>query len=202
MIARADLIHRDDLRHEDHYVHLYDATWADYERLLELRGERSAPRITYLEGTLEIMSPSGTHESIKSTIGCLVEVWCLEHDVEFSTYGSWTLKNKRSKRGAEPDECYVFGRVRAPKRPDLVIEVIWTSGGLDKLEVYAKLGVPEVWCWSEGHIQVYRLRGERYAAWAGSVALRGIDLEQLLRFLDRETTSQAIRAYRAALTRA
>jgi Uma2 family endonuclease len=107
MIARVDLTDRD-LPQEDHFVHLRGATWADYQRLLEIRGDHSAPRITYLEGTLEIMSPSLTRESIKSVIGRLVEVWCLERDVEFSTYGSWTLMNKRAKCGAEPDECYEF----------------------------------------------------------------------------------------------
>ena len=136
MIASAELRDRDNVRHEDHFVHLDGVTWADYERLLEIRGDHSAPRITYLDGTLEIMSPSASHESIKSMIGCLVEVWCLERDIEFTTYGSWTLKNRRAKRGAEPDECYVFGSVAAKKRPDLAIEVIWTSGGIDKLEVY------------------------------------------------------------------
>jgi Uma2 family endonuclease len=132
-------------------------------------------------------------------IGCLVEVWCLEHDVEFTTCGSWTVKNRRAKRGAEPDECYIFGAVAGAKRPGLAIEVIWTSGGIDKLDVYRKLGVPEVWCWEAGRIEVYRLRGERYAATAQSVVLRGIDLEQLASFVDRPTTSRAIRDYRAAL---
>jgi len=201
MIASAELRDRDNVRHEDHFVHLDGVTWADYERLLEIRGDHSAPRITYLDGTLEIMSPSASHESIKSMIGCLVEVWCLERDIEFTTYGSWTLKNRRAKRGAEPDECYVFGSVAAKKRPDLAIEVIWTSGGIDKLEVYRKLGVPEVWIWDAERIVVYRLRGERYAATARSVVLRGIDLEQLASFIDRPTTSRAIRDYRAALKR-
>jgi Uma2 family endonuclease len=201
MFGSAALKDRENARHEDHFVHLDGVTWADYERLLEIRGEHSAPRITYLEGTLEIMSPSAQHDSIKSTIGRLVEVWCLEHDVEFTTYGSWTVKNRRAKRGAEPDECYVFGLVANPKRPDLVIEVVWTSGGLDKLEVYRKLGVPEVWFWDEGRIGVYRLRGERYAATERSLVLRGVDLEQLASFIDRPTTSRAIRDYRAALKR-
>jgi Uma2 family endonuclease len=199
MIARAELTDREQLPQEDHYVRLYEATWADYERVLELRGDHSAPRITYLEGTLEIMSPSLTHESIKSMIGCLVETWCLERGIEFLTGGSWTVKNRRARRGAEPDECFVFGRVTAPKRPDLAIEVIWTSGGIDKLDVYRKLAVPEVWCWDRGEIHVYRLRGERYVMARASVALRGIDLARLASFLDRPTTSQAIREYRAAL---
>jgi len=201
MLGSAALKDRENVRHEDHFVHLDGVTWADYERLLEIRGEHSAPRITYLDGTLEIMSPSAPHDSIKSTIGCLVDVWCLEHDVEFTKYGSWTVKNRRAKRGAEPDECYVFGVVAAPKRPDLVIEVIWTSGGLDKLEVYRKLGVPEVWFWDIGRIEVYRLRAERYVSTTRSVVLRGIELDLLASFIDRPTTSRAIRDYRAALKR-
>src|SRR5690606_33605516 len=72
--VRADYAERSSEPHEDHYVHLRGVTWADYLRLLEVRGDRSVPRLTYLEGTLEIMSPSLTHELIKSYIGRLVEV--------------------------------------------------------------------------------------------------------------------------------
>jgi Uma2 family endonuclease len=200
MIARAELVDRGDEPREDHYVHLHGATWADYLRLLEIRGDHSAPRITYLEGTLEIMSPSRTHEEIKSYIGRLVEAWCLERGIEFTPYGSWTLKNKREERGAEADECYVFGpEPKRKRRPDLAVEVIWTSGGIDKLEVYRKLGVREVWYWEDGRIGVHVLRGARYEAAPASEALPGIDLEQLASFLDRPSASQAIRDYRAAL---
>ena len=185
---------------EDHYVHLYGVTWADYLRLLEIRGDRSAPRITYVEGTLEIMSPSRTHDEIKSYIGRLVEAWCLERGVEFTPYGSWTLKSERDQRGAEADECYVFGaEPKRKNRPDLAIDVVWTSGGIDKLDVYRKLGVREVWYWENERIQVYVLRSDAFETAAGSEALPGIDLEQLSRFLDRPTASEAIRDYRAAL---
>lgn len=78
MIARAEFAEHSSEPHEDHYVHLRGVTWADYLRLLEVRGDRSVPRLTYLKGTLEIMSPSHTHELIKSYVGRLVEVWCLE----------------------------------------------------------------------------------------------------------------------------
>jgi Uma2 family endonuclease len=197
--APAALLHHDDRPQEDHFVHLRGVTWADYQRLLEIRGDRSAPRITFLEGTLEIMSPSRSHGAIKSIIGRLVEVYCLEHGIEFSTYGSWTLESKESERGAEPDECYVFGEVRDPVRPDLAIEVVWTSGGLDKLEVYRKLGVREVWYWRKGRIVVHALRGERYEPIAASEVLAGIDHDELASFVDRPMTSQAIREYREAL---
>jgi Uma2 family endonuclease len=200
MIARAEWVERSEEPREDHYVHLYGVTWADYLRLLEIRGEHSLPRLTYLEGTLEIMSPSVTHEEIKSYIGCLVEAWCLERGVEFTPCGSLTIKDELVERGVEADECYFFGvEPRADRRPDLAIEVIWTSGGIDKLDVYRELGVREVWFWEKGQLGVYVLRGVTYDAVPSSEALPGIDLEQLVSFLDRPTASQAIRDYLAAL---
>src|SRR5215470_6376523 len=89
----------------DDVIVLRDVKWADYQRLLEIRGEGPVPRLTYLEGVLELMTPSRPHESIKSMIGRLVETWCLEKGVGITPYGSWTLESKESNRGVEPDEC-------------------------------------------------------------------------------------------------
>lgn len=94
------------------------------------------------------------------------------------------------------------GPVGELERPELAIEVVWMHGGLDKLGVYGKLGVPEVWYFRNGRIEVHVLRGSRYEQVGHSAALPGIDLEQLASFLECETTSQAIRDYRAALTTA
>ncbi|MCO5169635.1 MAG: Uma2 family endonuclease [Planctomycetes bacterium] len=197
MPPRAEL-QKDDRPTEDHAVRLSGVTWADYERLLEIRGEAAVPRLTFLEGELEIMSPSRDHERLKSMIGRLVEVYCLHRGLRFTPYGSWTLKDRGAERGAEPDECYVLGDDDA-ERPHLAIEVVWTSGGLDKLEVYRKLGVQEVWTWRKGRILVHALRGDRHEELARSELLPGLDLEQLTGFLDRPTAFDAIRDYRAAL---
>ena len=193
------LADHDDSPIEDKIVVLDGATWADYQRLLEMRGERSAPRIAYLEGQIEIMTPSRPHEAIKSLVGCLVEVWCLEMGVEFNVYGSWTLENKEDRRGVEPDECYVFAEVAEPTRPDLAIEVVWTRGGIDKLEIYRKLGVREVWFWRRGRLTIHALRGDAYEEISASEVLQGIDLVELTSYLDRPTASRAIREYRASL---
>lgn len=184
---------------EDGIVVLDGVSWADYQRLLEIRGDRSVPRITYLEGSVEIMSPSRFHENIKSVIGCLVEVWCLEKGIVFTTLGAWTIEDKSVSRGAEADECYVFGPAAERTRPDLAIEVVWTSGGISKLEVYRKLDVREVWIWEDERLTPYVLRGDRFVEASASEALPGLDLNLLVSFLDRPTTSQAILDYRAAL---
>lgn len=189
----------DGIAHHDHIVILSGVTWEDYERLLEIRGDRSAPRYTYLEGELELLSPSRSHEAIKSLIGRLIEVWCLERGVEFETLGSWTLKNPAQERGVEPDQCYVFGSKSNAQSPDLAIEVIWTHGGLNKLDVYRKLGVAEVWTWSKGAIQIHVLKNDQYEASTRSVLLPGLDHLELATFLDERTTSVAMRAYHARL---
>jgi Uma2 family endonuclease len=57
--------------------------------------------------------------------------------------------------------------VSDPQRPDLAIEVIWTSGGLDKREIYRALGVREVWFWRKGRLTVHALRPAGYEEIAG-----------------------------------
>ncbi len=179
---------------------LRGATWADYQRVMEVRGDRSSPRISYLEGVIEIMSPSENHERIKSIIGRLVEVWCLHQGIEFTTVGSWTLEDKAVERGVEPDECYIFGAPRGATRPDLAIEVIWTSGSMNKLEIYRKLGVREVWIWRRGKLTPHLLHNESYEEALSSEVLPGLDLDKLVTYLDRPTTSASIRDYRDSLS--
>lgn len=191
----------DDTPVDDKIVVVRGLSWSDYQRLLEVRGDASVPRYAYLEGELEIMTPSLPRESIKSRIGCLVEAWCLERGIDFSPCGSWTLENKPEESGIEPDECYVFGDLGEPTRPDLAIEVVWTSGGVKKLEIYRRLGVREVWFWRRSRISVHVLDGEGYSEAPGSSVLPGIDLDQLVSFLDRPSASQAIREDRAVLAK-
>jgi Uma2 family endonuclease len=197
-VATQRRFHVDDTPREDHFVYLDGVSWEDYEHLLALRGDRSAPRFTYLKGTLEIMSPSKDHEAIKSFIGRLVEAWCFDRGIELTPYGSWTLKERREDRGAEPDECYVFG-TEPRDRPHLAIEVEWTSGRMDKLEVYKRLGVDEIWYWRKGAIHVHVRSGDGYDEVPRSQLLSDLDLELVASMLDRPTLTQAVRDFRAAL---
>jgi Uma2 family endonuclease len=198
MSRAASLREHDDTPSEDHIVVLHNVTWEDYERVLEIRGDKSAPRITYLEGELEILSPSKEHEVIRSLIGCLVETWCIDRGIEVTPAGSWTLKEKEQERGAEADECYIFG-TEPRDRPQLAIEVEWTRGGIEKLDVYRRLGVGEVWFWRRGVIEVYVLAGDDFERSEHSVVLPDLDLALVASMLDRDTLTQAVRDFRAAL---
>ena len=191
-------------REPDQRVFLHNVSWRDYERILAIRGEGSGVRITYLQGEVELMSPSIHHEMYKKRIARLLEAYAEEHGLDLNGYGSWTVSKREQKLGVEPDECYVWGAHR-PKRPDLAIEVIWTSGGLDKLEIYRGLGVPEVWMWRDGAIEVHVLRegageaNDAYERATKSSLLPELDLDLLASFLDRPGQTQAVREYRAAL---
>ena len=183
----------------DDIIVLENVTWADYQRLLEIRGERPVPRLTYVKGVLELMTPSRPHESIKSMIGRLVEAWCFEHEVAISPYRSWTHESKDAERGVEPDECYVLGNVEKPDRCDLAIEVVWSAGGINKLDAYQPLGIREVWFWKDGRIQVFGLQGDGYVLLPGSQVLPGIDLDEVARYVDIKPMTKAVNEYRAAL---
>jgi Uma2 family endonuclease len=181
----------------DQRVILRDVDWSDYESALAMRGEKSSVRIAYLEGVLELMSPSRDHETVKKKLARLVEAYSEELDIPLEGYGSWTLKREEEERGAEPDECYSIGP--AGEVPDLAIEVIWTSGGLDKLEIYRRLGVREVWVWRRAEIAVFALRGDRYEPIAKSEILPQIDLGLIRSLLDEPTQLAAVRELRSRL---
>jgi Uma2 family endonuclease len=173
--------------------------WAHYEAWLALRGDASAPRISYLDGAMELMSPSKDHEKFKSYIGMLVEAFALERDIDLSPYGAWPLREAPKQAGVEPDECYLIGSDQGRGTPDLAIEVIWTSGGIDKLEIYRRLGVRAVWFWKDGTIQVHVLGAAGYEERAGSTCLPELDLALLCSFLARPTAIQGVKGFRAAL---
>jgi Uma2 family endonuclease len=187
----------------DHFVYLR-VDWQGYEQLLAMRGESSVPRITYLKGLAELMSPSRYHEIDKKCFARLLETWSEIAGVPLEGYGSWTLKEKAQERGAEADECYTVRRVAKSDddRPDIAIEVVWTSGGIDKLEVYRKLGVREVWLYERGNLRFFALRAEAdgvYREVPRSELLPELPIDTLLACMREPDQTSAVRALRAAL---
>ncbi len=131
-------------------------SWENYEALLTKLEDNSHYRITYLDGILEIVSPSIRHEKIKKNIAMLLERFLYRKRIRFVPMGNSTFKDKAKKAGAEPDECYCIGEEKSV--PDLAIEVVVTSGNISKLEIYRRLGVAEVWFWERNKFKLYHLR--------------------------------------------
>ena len=154
--------------------------------------------MTYLHGELELMSPSIDHERIKTLFARLLEAYAEESGVELLGFGSWTIRSESHERGLEPDECYVIG-VREVTAPDIALEVVWTSGAIDKMDVYRGLGVREVWVWRDEHIEVNVLRDGNYERVDRSELLPSLDLARVASFLDRADQTSAVREYRASL---
>ncbi|AUB80986.1 Uma2 family endonuclease [Candidatus Thiodictyon syntrophicum] len=184
----------------DQRVQLHGIRWQDYEALLAMRGESSGTRLTYLDGEVELMTPAIDHETQKTLLGRLIETYAEERGLELQGCGSWTVRKEAKARGVEADECYVLGVWTAPPTiPDLAVEVIWSSGGIDKLEVYRGLGVPEVWFWQNGALRIYCLEGDAYTQTQRSRLLPDLDPDLIVRFMAYPSQTQAVRGLRTAL---
>lgn len=133
-------------------------TWQTYEAILAKLEDNSHYRVTYLDGVLEIVSPSIRHEKLKKRLATLVETYLDEEGLQYTPMGSPTVKKQLRLAGAQADECYSIGDEK--DIPDLAIEVIVTSGSIDKLKIYRRLGVVEVWFWETNRLRLYRLREE------------------------------------------
>lgn len=179
---------------------LEGVTWQQYEALVTLfMNQFPALRMTYLEGSLELMTTSPEHERLKTIIARLIEAFAEELDLDLNGYGSATFRQEAAARGLEPDECYCLGELHDV--PDIALEITLTSGGIDKLKVYQGLGVKEVWFWEKQQLSLYGLTetGETYEALERSQLLPQLDVALLASYVESSRQTQAVKAYRLAL---
>ncbi|AFZ22495.1 hypothetical protein Cylst_0118 [Cylindrospermum stagnale PCC 7417] len=155
-------------------------SWESYEALLNDLGDSLQYRVTYLDGVIELVSPNYRHERNKTIIGSLLEAYFQEKRIRYFPLGSTTFRKQTKKGGVEPDESYCIGTEK--EFPDLAIEVIITSGGIDKLEVYKRLGVKEVWFFQNNQFKIYHLCGDSYEQVAKSELLPNLDLTILAQY--------------------
>jgi Uma2 family endonuclease len=164
-------------------------TWSQFELVESSFDGIAGVKFVYFDGVLEIMAPSPDHEDYKSTIGLLLEAYMRTVGIRFYARGSATLGSKALGGRKEPDESYNFG-VKKPI-PDLVIEVIITSGGINFLQLYQRLEVPEVWLWQDGMLKIYGLESS-YEAIAQSYFLPDLDLDILSKYINYHDQYDAV----------
>ncbi len=179
-------------------VLLHGVDWAQYTTLLEALGNNCPTlRLSYLEGTLEIMTNPPEHEDLKKMIGMLVEAYLQETRTRFHAGGSTTFRKAAKQRGLEPDECYCLDAKK--EFPDLAIEVVITSDLVNKLEIYQGLGVAEVWQWQAGQFLIYRLHSDGYKRLEHSEWLPNLDVRLLAAHVQPDNQFDAVMTFRDAV---
>ena len=184
----------------DQPVLLDGVSWETYEALLADGGDRRRTRMTFNQGVLEIVTPSFEHEHVGNVVAKVAEAILDARRQDYAPAGSTTFKSQGIERGFEPDASYYVehaARVRGLTRidldsdppPDLVIEIDVTHGSLDKLPVYAALGIAEVWRHQRDSIQMYRLEAGSYVEVDDSTVIPGLSGVRLTAFVRESLTT-------------
>ena len=147
---------------------LHCLDWQGYEKLLKIFGD-DGPRVSYLDGVVELMSPGMVHEQDSQVLNTMVKILTVELDIPAKAQGSTTVRRRARKRGLEADQCFYLAslhllrgqelsKLKPVPPPDLAIEAEFTSPLLDKLDIYAGLGVPEAWRYNQDGLTVLCLQ--------------------------------------------
>jgi Uma2 family endonuclease len=180
--------------HTVQQVILHGVSWETYERLLADFAESHAAHFAYDQGVLEIHVPSAKHEEANRTMALLIEMLALELDVSVRNLGSPTFKREDLAWGCEPDTCFyiqsaqrIHGKdeidLAVDPPPDLVIVIDITHPSLDKLPIYAAIGVPEIWRYDGHAVTLVILQDGAYVAREESIAFPRLTREVLSRFM-------------------
>ena len=177
------------------------ATWEVYVALADAP-ENADLKFTFdgPAGLLELEMAAGfLHEKVAELLAALVSAFLLHRDVEFTPAGTVTLRRRPGRgHGLRADKTYYIRSREAVRgkttislidgdpAPDLAIEIDVTSPGLDKLPIYAALGVPEVWVWEDAAITVRRLGDDgAYSIVGESREVEGFPLELAAGLIER-----------------
>lgn len=160
--------------------------WETYVALSDDRCG-NIPRITYDRGLMELMSPKKEHEKIKTLLGRMVAAYAEAIGIEIDSVASTTFRREDLDRGFEADESFYVAHAEVMRAkgeidltvdppPELVIEVELTSSAIRKLELFAKLGVMEVWRHEGNQLRLYQLSGDNYQEITASIVLPGFPI--------------------------
>ncbi len=187
-------------------------SWQQFENLLIDLGDRRAARVAYNRGMLEIMTPLPEHEYYKEVIGDLIKDIADELDLDYESLGSTTWKLESRLAGIESDNCFYFqnealirGKLdfdldRDPP-PDLALEIDLTSKSIPRFPIYARLGVPEIWCYDDGRLTIYTLQNEHYLEVENSLIFPNLPIREIPNLIEqnrdkgRRSIRQAVRTW-------
>ena len=170
--------------------------WDFYEQILADYTNSNALHFAYNDGILEVEMPKFDHEKVNRCLSRLIEYICLELNLDFANAGSTTFRQQKKTKGCEPDTAFHLANAKSVRNletidlgsdppPDLVIEVDITSPSLDKLPIYAALGVPEVWLYKGKEVEFFQLVGESYRKVKNSISIQILSSKKATEFLQK-----------------
>jgi len=178
----------------DEPILIDEPSWREFKAVEQLLS-RPGVRLSFLDGVLEIRRiPGRKHETAKQRISTLVDLFLEYAGIDFTPTGSVTLESETGRVKREADLSYELGPNR--EFPDLAVEVVVTSGGINKLEAYKRLQIPEVWFWENGALRMYSLGADGYAEVDRSFVLPDLDIVLLVRCITIENHLQAMREFK------
>ena len=183
----------------DDCVVLRHVSWVTYERLLADNEERRVPRMTYDRGVLELVTPSMPHEEDAAAIARIVEIAAATLRVPIRSVASTTFKRQDLERGFEADASFYVQseeRIRGQREvdllidppPDLVPVMEVSRSALNKLALFAGMGIPEVWRCDGQRVAIFILEQGAYRESATSLALPALTSDVLTRFFQQSRT--------------
>jgi Uma2 family endonuclease len=146
--------------------------------------------------TLDIPQPDLEKLIAPAMIRRLLYIYADALDIDLFSCGSATCKSQSTNRGLEPDESFCIGDRKS--FPDLAIEVTVTSGGIDKLQIYQGLQIPEVWFYQRDRFSLYRIKqdGTGYTEITQSQIFPNLDLNLMAQYINPEHEPEMVRAWR------
>lgn len=189
---------------------LQTISWEFYERILKEYENSNALHFAYDDGFLEVEVPLLKHERPTEILRDLITAICFDKEIDYINAGSTTFRQRRKAKGVEPDTCFYIqneSKIRGKTEidlsvdppPDLVIEVDITSPSLNKMPIYAALGVPEVWLFKGDKVEFNKLFGDFYRVEKNSAVFPKLSSEKATEFLQiglNESSSKWLKAVR------
>lgn len=171
--------------------------WQQFKTIQSIINDQSTAKISYLDGQIQLMTTGEEHERIKTILGFLIELYLCEKEIDYIPVGSATREAKIKGASFQPDESYYLDKTR--KHPDFAVEVVFTSGGVDKLEKYKRFEVTEVWFWQNNQLLIYYLKNGEYQQFNQSILLPELDIDLLVKCVNCTSRPQAKKLFMQGL---
>ena len=172
--------------------------WSQYSAILRAKGDRTYPKMVYLDGSLSLMSPVFLHDFLKYRAGRIVDSVVEGLGIRCVPAASTTFRRRKKNGGFEPDQSYYFANaprlrnrtkidLRIDPPPDLVIEIVYTHAVEATIAICRRFRVPEMWICDETLLRILVLDPKgRYAESPTSASLPFLAAEEINTWLRHE----------------